>query len=652
VGEEVVTPLGICGQGAAAEERPPRSPGSRDRILVVAIAVAAFVVRLFYLIEMRSSPTFDSPLLDPLYHDRWASRLAAGDWLGGEVFFRAPLYPYFLGLIYRIAGHSYLIPRVVQAGVGALSCGILAAIGCRLFGRRIGLGAAGAAALYGLFIYFEGELLIVPLFIFLCLASLWSLLLVEQRPSRGRWLLSGMLLGLAAIARPNILLFACLLPFWAFVVVRRRVGAVGALRGIALITLGMTIVVAPVAVRNWVVGRDFVPIASQGGINFYLGNNPWADGMSAIMPGVGNDWDEVAIAEKEVGKELSPSEVSRYWWGKGLSFVRSSPGRFLILIAKKAGLFWNGVEVSNNQNIYFFRRYSRLLSGLVWRKGISFPFGIVSPLALIGMALSVRRWRRYLLLYTFVFAYGASVILFFVSSRHRLPAVPVLLLFAAAAFWWLVEELRRRRWRSAGPYLVSLLLLMVAANFPVAGAGVGDFAQSHYNMANALLRKGEWQRAEEAYRACLEIDPRFPLAHLNLGVAYYRQGNLGQARDEYIREIEVNPGAPGAHNNLGLVFRDQGELGKAVLAFDRALRLDPGLREAAINLSIVLERLDREEEAVSVLERALSSAPHSWSLRTALADLYERRGRPDLAERERARADSLERPFSPFRTQP
>lgn len=652
MGEEVVTPESMSGRGGAVDGGRPRSPGARDRLLVVAIAIAGFVVRLLYIAEIRSAPTFDSPLLDPLYHDRWASRLAAGDWLGGEVFFRAPLYPYFLGLIYRIAGHSYLIPRIIQAGIGALSCGILAAIGCRIFGRRIGLGAAGAAALYGLFIYFEGELLIVPLFIFLCLASLWSLLLVEERPNRGRWLLSGMLLGLAAIARPNILLFACLLPLWALVVVRRRIGAARALRGIAILAVGISVVVAPVAVRNWVVGRDFVPIASQGGVNFYLGNNPWADGMSAIMPGVGNDWDEVAIAEEEVGEELSPSQVSRYWWGKGLSFVRSSPGGFLRLIAKKAILFWNGVEVSNNQNIYFFRRYSRLLSSLLWKKGISFPFGIVSPLALIGMALSARRWRRYLLLYSFVLAYGASVILFFVSSRHRLPAVPILLLFAAAAVWWLVEELRRRHWRGAGVYLVSLLVLTVVANVPVAGARVGDFAQSHYNMGNALLRKGEWQRAEEAYRACLEIDPRFPLAHLNLGVAYYRQGDLGQARDEYIREIEVNPGVPGAHNNLGLVFRDLGELEKAVLAFDRALALDPGLPEAAINLSIVLGRLDREEEAVNVLERALSSAPHSRSLRTALADHYEKTGRPDLAERERAYADSLERPFSPFRTQP
>jgi len=625
---------------------------ARDLVPIGIIIVIALLLRLLFVFEMRSSPTFDSPLLDPSYHDRWALHLAQGDWFGGEVFFRAPLYPYFLGLIYRVVGHSYLIPRIIQACLGVLSCCIVAAIGTRLFGRRIGLTAAACAAVYGPLIYFEGELLIAPLFVFLALLALWTLLLLGERPSAQRWVLSGVVLGLAAIARPNILLFAVLLPVWALIIVRRKLGTAGTIRGIGILAIGIVTVVAPVTARNWIVGHDFVPIASQGGVNFYLGNNPWADGMSAIMPGVGSDWDEVAIAERDLGRELRPSEISRYWWRQGVAFAGSSPGAFLKLSAKKILIFWNGIEVSNNQNIYFFRRYSRLLSTLMWRRVVSFPFGIVAPLALIGMAISLGMWRRYFLLYLFVIAYGLSVVLFFVTSRHRLPTVPVLLLFAGAAVWWLAEKVLRQEWGKVAGFTILFVLLAVAANVPVAGVDVGNFAQSHFNMGNVFLRDGELDRARAEYLACLEIEPRFPLAHLNLGVTYYRAGALALAREAFIEEIEVNPGAAGAHNNLGLVFRDLGDPERAVVAFSRALALDPGHHEAARNLSLVLRRLHREEEAIAVLERAISSAPRSRSLRRALADLYDELGLRDLAEQQRMRADSLARPFSPFRREP
>ena len=41
-------------------------------------------------------------------YDEWARRIAGGDWLGHEVFYQAPLYPYLLGVIYAIAGRHLL----------------------------------------------------------------------------------------------------------------------------------------------------------------------------------------------------------------------------------------------------------------------------------------------------------------------------------------------------------------------------------------------------------------------------------------------------------------------------------------------------------------------------------------------------------------
>ena len=67
------------------------------------------------LADSRRSPFFDVLLGDAHGYDEWARRLAAGDWIGTEVFYQAPLYPYFLGVVYAIFGRDLLIVRIVQA---------------------------------------------------------------------------------------------------------------------------------------------------------------------------------------------------------------------------------------------------------------------------------------------------------------------------------------------------------------------------------------------------------------------------------------------------------------------------------------------------------------------------------------------------------
>ena len=79
------------------------------------IFFVALAVRLLHLWQLRDTPFFDTLLGDASGYDQWAQRLAAGDWVGTDVFYQAPLYPYFLGVIYAIVGHDLLAVRVVQA---------------------------------------------------------------------------------------------------------------------------------------------------------------------------------------------------------------------------------------------------------------------------------------------------------------------------------------------------------------------------------------------------------------------------------------------------------------------------------------------------------------------------------------------------------
>ena len=75
------------------------------------------------------------------------------------------------------------------------------------FGEQAGRIAGVMAALCGSLLYFEGELLAVPVEVFLNLLLLYGLLLAWRR-DRGRdWVLAGLIAGLAALTRPTILLF-------------------------------------------------------------------------------------------------------------------------------------------------------------------------------------------------------------------------------------------------------------------------------------------------------------------------------------------------------------------------------------------------------------------------------------------------------------
>ncbi len=78
---------------------------------------------------------------------------------------------FFLALLYKIFGVNLFVVRLVQALLGAVSCGFLFLIGKRLFNRRSGLAAGLLMAVYPLFIYFDGELLIPVVLIFLVLAG-------------------------------------------------------------------------------------------------------------------------------------------------------------------------------------------------------------------------------------------------------------------------------------------------------------------------------------------------------------------------------------------------------------------------------------------------------------------------------------------------
>src|SRR5213593_1529761 len=112
------------------------------------VFAVAFTLRIIHIWQMRNAPFFTLLMGDARGYDEWAQRIVGGDWIGRDVFYQAPLYPYFLALIYSFSGHSPILVRLVQAVMGSCSCVLVAAAARRLFSMRAGLLAGVMLAIY------------------------------------------------------------------------------------------------------------------------------------------------------------------------------------------------------------------------------------------------------------------------------------------------------------------------------------------------------------------------------------------------------------------------------------------------------------------------------------------------------------------------
>lgn len=608
------------------------SKGRPNLWAMAAIFFLALLLRLVYLRQIAGNPFFDHPIMDPRYHDEWARRIAAGHWTDGQPFFRAPLYAYFLGAIYRLFGHDFLLPRVIQAAIGSATCVLLYLVGRRVWTEAAGLFAGLLGALYVMFIYFDAELLINVLENFLFVALLLLVLVAREAGRRDErraalwWGLAGLAGGLGAVARPTILAFLPAIGIWmAFSGGGRRV----VLRRMLVFGIGLGVAILPVTLHNLIVGGDLVPIASQGGVNFYLGNNPGADGWSATAPEFPRDWwggynAAIEQAERARGRSLRASEVSDYWMKRGLDWLRSDPATARALWKRKFLLFWDANELGNNQDFYFFRRFSGLLRGPL-------PgFGLVAPLGLAGLLLCTRSAAAGLLA-SYVAIYTLAIVAFFVCDKLRLPVVPALILFAAAFLAWLARALMERRLAAA----LAAVALAVLAAFPVnrglAGAQRPTYALSHSAIGAIYLDQGRLVDAEREFRACLAANPAYPRAHLQLGVVLAHLGHLEEAAEHYRAELAQGEETAELHANLGSLLQSQGSYQEAIAHYRRAIELGSPSPELRYNLALSLVHMDQLGEAETWLRQVLSRVPDHVDALNNLGVVMARTGRYDEA---------------------
>ena len=569
----------------------------------------AFSIRLFYFYQVGQSPFLFPPLgLDPSLYHHWAQSIAAGKGMGKEVFQAMPLYPYFLGFLYKVTVPGLFWAKLIQLLMGAVTVLLVYQIGKALFDPFVGWLAALCQAFSAVSIFYEELLVPTALVTFLLAVTCFCLLRAAENNALRDWVKAGICLGVTLLAHAGVLIF---LPFFFFWVMRvlpspflKKCLAAG------VVIVSVLFALLAVLLRNLLVAHDPVLLTAHGGVNFYIGNHSGASGRFESLFSRHTSSEQLLqeskrAAEKETGRTMKAGEVSRFWFRKGFEFIRESPAQYADLLFRKLLLFWNSYEIPDVEDYYFFRSRFSALRGLI-------PLGWMMPFALLGITVSFREFRRLSLLYGFFLSQMAAILTVFVNSRYRAPLAFFIFLFAAAGVRWFCRLFAAKRYRAL--VLVSFLLLHLVFLTRLS-VGALDEELQHYNtgivldsagehdaairefkkalvmspydgtllfaLANAHFRKGDFEEARQRYEEAIRYIPDHADAYYNLGLLYFRGGRLEKAEDAFQKSVSLKSDQPDVYYLLNLLYRKEGLLSKAEEAKARALALgaDPAALE-------------------------------------------------------------------------
>ena len=332
------------------------------------------------------------------------------------------LYPLYLAGTYAVAGYHPLVARLIQGVLGGvLLCFLVYKLGRKLVSEETGLVGAGLTAVYGYFIYYNAALMTETFSIILVLLALHLSLELKEDPTPGRWVWLGFSLGLAALLRQTVLLFAPFLLLWLFLELRDKNVRWGYF---AVPIVIIVLLITPWTLRNFQVYDSFLLLNSNAGYALYASNNP----------NMGSDWqnEHVVVPVPEELKGLNEAQLDRALTQRGLDFILADPGRIFLLNLNKIleyVRFWPTRESSQISNI------NRVLS-----------FGLYLPFMLLGLWISFARWRNFVPLYLFMVIHTGIHLLSWPAPRYRLPIDAILMVFAGMALLELARKVKV--WRS------------------------------------------------------------------------------------------------------------------------------------------------------------------------------------------------------------
>lgn len=378
---------------------------------------------------------------------------------------RPPLYPAFLAIIYKLCGNeNYDAVRIVQAVLSLAMVVFIYRLGCIAFSERVGLWGSVLCCFYPSLLVYNNLILTELLFTLLLCAGFYLLALSIQRDSIAWMVAAGFILGLAALTRSILWLYAPILCLVLLLTLRlpmrRRLGMVATLATAFVLTL------TPWAIRNTLLQKTLTVVDATGGRNFMMGNYPHTPlhrAWTAIELQGDKEWSAwLAATHPEFGS-MTQGQRDKLALRAGLHFALEHP---LLTVQRDALKFFDFWQLERELPAQASKGFFGPIPGwCVKLLSVVVVVGYVVCFlaAIFGILVAPPRERCYhwSMLSVILFV-TAMHTLAFGHSRYHLPLMPILFLYAASA---LITARSVRSWisRPGSLLAVGIALLFIAS---------------------------------------------------------------------------------------------------------------------------------------------------------------------------------------------
>ncbi len=391
-------------------------------IIILVVAVRA----IFFFVVVPYNPVAQSR---DIYLEIARNVVAGQGFSGGEkvqpTATRGPIPVYFFALVLWLFGDHTLSIALANWIVEAVTCLLLYPIAFDLFhSKPIAVITSLLFAFYGPGMNYSWQALSEPLFTMLLAAFVLGFLQALRSPSTLRFVIAGILLGLASLTRPIIqyyLLIAIAVLVWILYTHRWTM-----IKWAIALTASFIIMMTPWTIRNYLLFGEFIPVSSLFGFPFYQSNHALGE-PDFLRPRSSAEARESLnrLLQLRFGpayEELTQPQYDRAAKEEAIKIIRQSPGRYLVL-----------------STVRFFRLWYFVYGASV--HGTSSP--IVSYLVLIQHGLLFllaaiawfyyrdKWWQRSVPLFTLLLYYVAGYTVIHVDVRFIVPVMPYVMLFVA-----------------------------------------------------------------------------------------------------------------------------------------------------------------------------------------------------------------------------
>ena len=340
---------------------------------------------------------------------------------------------------------------------------------------------------------------------------------------------------------------------------------------------------------------------------------------------------------------------------------------YFLGVATSAGgspdLLVRGGEHLPALDMYHARSDSVVLAALLWKWGLAFPFGLVVPLALLGVGFALAaRARGVLLALLFVATGAVGTALYGAHAETRMVLVPVLLLFAVSG----VGQLAQVSWAWKGASVAGLVLAAALVNASTPAMDRVAQASQHRYLGHAYVELGMTATAIAAYEQALaagstDKDVYWALATLYdasgkperalgisrafvahwpadergqraLGDRYMAAGRPQQARTIY-QQLVTGGGQEALLGRLGDAQLTSGAFDEAVQSYERLLTISPDSSRVRYQLARAYAASGRVADAERAYRQLLDSPAYGVRARVEAAALLRHNGQLAAAER-------------------